>query len=455
MNVKYLIIGAGPTGLGAAYQLSKLNVKDYLVLEKESAPGGLCRTFKKGDFYFDNCTHIVFTNRERVKNLLKDIGCEMTAYSRSAWVHAYDKLLHFPFQTAVADFPDDKKIEVIMDIARQHFTLHSKELPSNYLQYLYNNFGRVLCKDFMIPYNEKIWKTKLDQISLSWVKAKMPPLDLKMLLEGLFKPVKPWGLHSNLSYPNKNGFGDIINNLYNSIEDANSHFKFNTNIVAIDSKNKTVILSDNSNIKYEYLISTMPINRLLDIVGLKYSPHEYRYSKVVTTAVGFKVPSTDSFGEYKKKADWFQWCYFGDEDVPFFRLFNVSSVMKQPDPDYRTFLFDHTYTMDQVFSEEYLNDLVTEDIRLATKKGFMDVEDVILETQTKVSEYGYPVPTLQRDEALKRDHYLLEAMDIYSRGRFGGWRYEVGNFDHSILQGIEIIERLALDKPEETIHCTE
>ena len=448
MNVKYLVLGAGPTGLGAAYQLSKLGIEDYLVLEKESAPGGLCRTFKKGEFYFDNCTHIVFTNRERVKQLLKDLNCEMTPFSRSAWVHAYDRLLHFPFQSAVADFPDDKKIEVIMDIAKQHYTLHSKELPINYLQYLYNNFGKVLCKDFMIPYNEKIWKTRLDQISLSWVKAKLPPLDLLSLLNGLFKPVKPWGLHANLSYPNQNGFGDIINKLYNSIENKFEHFKFDINIAGIDSKNKIVILSDNSTIKYEYLISTIPITELLSNVGLRYSTNEYRYSKVVTTAIGFNTST-------EKPADWFQWCYFGDKDVPFFRLFNVSAVMKQAYPSYRTYLFDHTYFGDQVLSEKYLSDLIQEDARQAVKKGFMDSSDDILETQTKISEYGYPVPTLQRDEALKRDHALLEAMDIYSRGRFGGWRYEIGNMDHSILQGLEIVERLALNKTEETINCSE
>jgi hypothetical protein len=63
---------------------------------------------------------------------------------------------------------------------------------------------------------------------------------------------------------------------------------------------------------------------------------------------------------------------------------------------------------------------------------------------------GYPVPTLGRDAALAALHEALEPCGIYARGRFGGWKYEVSNQDHSFMQGVELAERLLSGKPEVT-----
>ena len=63
--------------------------------------------------------------------------------------------------------------------------------------------------------------------------------------------------------------------------------------------------------------------------------------------------------------------------------------------------------------------------------------------------YGYPIPSLRRDRALDVIHSTLELRDVYSRGRFGAWKYEVSNQDHSLAQGVEVVDAL-LDGAEET-----
>jgi hypothetical protein len=65
--------------------------------------------------------------------------------------------------------------------------------------------------------------------------------------------------------------------------------------------------------------------------------------------------------------------------------------------------------------------------------------------------YSYPIPTLGRDRALETILPYLESKAVYSRGRFGAWKYEVGNMDHSFMQGVEIVERLLLGKKERTV----
>jgi hypothetical protein len=66
--------------------------------------------------------------------------------------------------------------------------------------------------------------------------------------------------------------------------------------------------------------------------------------------------------------------------------------------------------------------------------------------------YSYPVPTLGRDNALATIQPYLEARSVYSRGRFGAWKYEVGNMDHSFMQGVEVAERLLSGSDELTVN---
>ena len=57
-------------------------------------------------------------------------------------------------------------------------------------------------------------------------------------------------------------------------------------------------------------------------------------------------------------------------------------------------------------------------------------------------DYAYPIPTLNRDQAVKSIQSELEKGGVYSRGRFGAWKYEVGNTDHSVMQGKEVVDRI-------------
>ena len=65
---------------------------------------------------------------------------------------------------------------------------------------------------------------------------------------------------------------------------------------------------------------------------------------------------------------------------------------------------------------------------------------------------GYPTPSLERDSILRHVLPSLEAHDIYSRGRFGAWKYEVSNQDHSFMQGVEVVDRIVLERSEPTLH---
>lgn len=79
-------------------------------------------------------------------------------------------------------------------------------------------------------------------------------------------------------------------------------------------------------------------------------------------------------------------------------------------------------------------------------------EDEIVSTYHRAFDHGYPTPTLEREGVLKQLLPKLQDMGIYSRGRFGSWRYEVGNQDHSFMLGVEAVDAIALGGVELTLN---
>ena len=83
------------------------------------------------------------------------------------------------------------------------------------------------------------------------------------------------------------------------------------------------------------------------------------------------------------------------------------------------------------------------------KYGFIKENQVVSQFHHRL-EHGYPVPFNERDDYLSKIQPWLQSNGVYSRGRFGGWRYEVGNQDHSFMQGVEVADLAVRKIPEET-----
>ena len=88
--------------------------------------------------------------------------------------------------------------------------------------------------------------------------------------------------------------------------------------------------------------------------------------------------------------------------------------------------------------------------RLEPIESHLEAQERIVSRQLLRVPYSYPVPTIGRDDALAVIQPWLMAHGIYSRGRFGAWRYEIGNTDHSVMMGVEMADMLVTGKPETT-----
>ena len=97
-----------------------------------------------------------------------------------------------------------------------------------------------------------------------------------------------------------------------------------------------------------------------------------------------------------------------------------------------------------------LEDRVEEGLRAA---GVIEGRPVVASMHVIDADYAYPVPTLRRDRALSVIQPWLMEQQIYSRGRFGSWRYEIGNMDHAVKMGIDVA-RLIVEGTREELWST-
>ena len=144
--------------------------------------------------------------------------------------------------------------------------------------------------------------------------------------------------------------------------------------------------------------------------------------------------------------------YFPELDSPFYRVTYLSNYSPKMTPP-----GDHFSLLAEVsvsrFKQENADDVVERTIAGMVSSKLLTPEQAkskIVSRQLLRVPYSYPVPTTGRDRALAAIHPWLTEQGIYSRGRFGAWRYEIGNTDHCVMQGVELAEFLARGTPERT-----
>ena len=124
-------------------------------------------------------------------------------------------------------------------------------------EFIYKVWGAGIAKHFAIPYNRKLWAVPLDEMETSWLGGRVPLPDLQEMIEGALSPTpKPMGPNARFGYPLRGGFQALMDGWLPHLK---GEVRLNTGVVAISPSRRTLQLSDGSTLRYESLISTMPL----------------------------------------------------------------------------------------------------------------------------------------------------------------------------------------------------
>lgn len=452
MHRKILIIGAGPTGLGAGYRLKELGHNNFQIYERSPHIGGLASSFTDtAGFTWDIGGHVMFSHYKYYDEVFdKLMGDDFQLNMRECWVRMFDNWVPYPFQNNIRYLPKDVCCECLTGLVEAQ-TQRDHKSARNFEEFMEAVFGDGICRHFMKPYNFKVWAHPPRLLNKEWIGERVAVVDVNRAIKNVVMGTDDfgWGPNNQFKFPLSGGTGEFYRRFDRVIGD---HIHLNKTVDFINLLKKEVRFSDGQVVPYDILISAMPLDRLvidfLDGVvprDIKQAAGQLRHSGGYMVGVGLKrdggTPSTKS------------WMYFPESNCPFYRATYLSNYSPHMTPDKDRYYSLLCETSHSPYKPVDGGKIVDDTIQGLVNAGMIAERDKdnIVDTWVINPEYAYPTPSVERDAILSKVIPYLERHNIYSRGRFGMWKYEVSNTDHTLMQGVELVNRLLLGEAESTI----
>ena len=464
------IIGAGPTGLSAAYHLGE----DSILVEQNSRVGGWCRSIEVNGFTFDYAGHIMFSNEPYVHQLYQMLlGDNVHWQDREAWIYSKNIYTRYPFQGALYGLPPQVIKECIVGAIESRYgalkpanrpngangkangvckpgdvkdccadgileaSAPLAELqsapPRNFEEFIYKVWGAGIARHFAIPYNRKLWAVPLTEMETSWLGGRVPLPDLEDMIEGALSPVpKPMGPNARFGYPLRGGFQKLMDGWLPHLK---GDLLLNSRVVAVSLQRHTVTLSDGTELRYDRLISTMPLPVLIRQIGVE-APTFIRDAAAALRYVSVRCVH---LGIGRENLTEKHWIYY-PEDTVFHRIFvqgNASPYCNPPGGFGLT--CEITYSAHKPLPCDG-DDLVKLCIKDCRRAGIFREDDPVWATAQCDMPHAYVVYDHGRTAAVKKLREWLARRDILLAGRYSEWEYY--NSDHAFIAGKKAAEKI-------------
>ena len=448
-KARIAIIGAGPTGLGAAHRLRELGISNFTVFERESHAGGLASSFvDRAGFTWDIGGHIQFSHYAYFDDLMdKLLGNEWLHHEREAWVWMRNRFIPYPFQNNIRNLPPEEMRECLRGLIACVCN-RSETPPANFAEWIHRSFGEGIARHFMLPYNFKVWAYPPAELAYHWIGERVAQVDLERIVFNIVdgRDDAGWGPNNLFRFPLRGGTGEIWKRLAASLPAG--AIELGKAVANLDARNRRIRFTDGSTEDFDILISTMPVDDLVcrsDLDDLKPAAAKLKRSATHVIGIGLKgAPGP----HLKSKC----WIYFPEDNVPFYRVTVFSNYSPNNVPDIQRFWSLMAEVSESPQKPVECANVVEQTVAGMIAAGLIEKSADVVSTWHFRAGHGYPTPSLGRDEAIGALLPGLEGYGIFSRGRFGAWKYEVSNQDHSLMQGVELVNRLVYGSEEITLN---
>jgi protoporphyrinogen oxidase len=402
-HVKYMIIGGGITGLNFA---RSKNIEDYILIEKESTLGGLCRTHYQGCYVWDFAGHFFhFTNPLLKKFFDERIPKkELVSCVKNTKIIYKNKYIDYPFQKNIHQLPKREFIECLYDL----YFKENKNTFTDFEDMLYAKFGKGITDKFLKPYNEKLYASSLKSLDTDAMGRFFPYAELSDIIRNM-KITDDSSYNNTFQYP-KNGAQVFINALTSEINMSN--VLLSTELSSVNLFDKKITIKNGQKIEvisFDFLINTIPLNIFLPLCGISIEG-KLSYNQVLVFNIGFDNALNDVSSH---------WIYFPEKKYSFYRVGFYNNILSTTKGSlYVELGFDSNFIFDDMVIQKYYKTVI-EDLKkcgIVTDQSVVAYESIIINpAYVHITEYGKQWVDAQMNN--------LASNNIYSIGRYGSWTY--------------------------------
>lgn len=414
-----LIIGAGLAGMTTALFLER----EYLILEKENRAGGLAVTNEEKGYFFDVTGHWMHMRDPEMISRFHGL-VPMVKVARRSAISAYGRLVAYPFQSNLKDVPPDIRVECLLGAMEAYVRrVSGVPEPEGFADFVLYHFGEGIAREFMFPYNTKLWGVEPAAISNAWCHRFVPIPDLKQIIEGAFTDRnEKSGYNATFWYPAVGGIGAFSNALASRL----TNILFGKEVVAVHLGERWVETADSCRYFWKNLVTTMPLKEFVRV--LVDAPRDVA---VCGELLACSAVTYFDLGVNRKVLDGLHWIYLPHPALPAYRIGCYSNVVESMAPKGCSSMYVELGNGIEVDPEEAL-DSVLEEISLHGESVGRENIEVC---RVRTIPYGYVIYDRNYERARTTILDYLASAGVQSIGRYGKWVYSC--MEDALLDGRE------------------
>lgn len=265
-QVGVVIVGGGITGVTVGRLLQRAGFEDFVILEKASEAGGLCRSREVEGHILDVAGgHMLCSKYPEVLEFIFDHlpPSEFNSFERVSKISLHDDVIDYPIEYNLWQLPVDQQVNYLIDCVRAGETKGDRP-PENFEEWVRWKLGNAIADNYMIPYNRKIWGVEPNELATDWL-DKIPRHDVHRIMQSCLERQgdrRVFPSHQSFMYPKRGGFQTIFDAIHESVK---SHVRLSTPLTSLRRTGRDWVVNDRY--RTEMVVNTIPWSLLHSVTS--------------------------------------------------------------------------------------------------------------------------------------------------------------------------------------------
>lgn len=435
-----IILGAGLSGLAAAYKLAQNNKAAVTVIEQNETTGGISGSFQISGVTVDYGSHRLHPacNPDILEDIRNLLGDKLLVRPRHGRIRLHGRWIHFPLKPfdLVFSLPASFSVNVMRDLLVKLSKKGGQSNNETFASVLESGLGSTICHEFYFPYTHKIWGLPPEKLSPIQAYRRVSSNTLNKMFMKIISAVPGFIKNSNRFYYPTGGFGQIGDSFYNEALKAGVKFHLGCSLkeLVLNRENIEALCVENSGNTFtyhaDYIWSTIPITSLVQSLkhyaptSVIHASQNIRYREMILV---YLILEQQQFSEYDAH-------YFPEADIAITRLSEPKNYNDTKEPQNRTVLcaeFPCSKTdAEWSMTDEELGKLIINCLESAEIPIQVPIEKVVV----RRLNHAYPIYLKGYDNYFDEiDNWLSRINNLLNFGRQGLFVHD--NSHHALYMG--------------------